>query len=39
VLRNYLGVQTSDPRFDLKVPASEMFDFLNPGTVTGYPNT
>jgi len=39
VLRNYLGIQTSDPRFDLKVPASEMFDFLNPSTGTGYPNT
>ena len=39
VLRNYLGIQTTDPRFDLKVPASEMFGFLNPNTGTGYPNT
>jgi hypothetical protein len=39
VLRNYLGIQTSDPRFDLKVPASETFDFLNPSAGTGYPNT
>ena len=37
VLRNYLGIQTTDPRFDLKVPANEMFDFLNPATGTGYP--
>jgi hypothetical protein len=35
-LRNYLGIQTTDPRFDLKVPASEMFDFLNPNAKTGY---
>jgi len=39
VLRNYLGIQTSDPRFDLKVPSTEMFDFLNPAISTGYPNT
>jgi uncharacterized protein (DUF1501 family) len=39
VLRNYLGIQTSDPRFDLMVPATEMFDFLNPNAGTGYPNT
>ena len=37
VLRNYLGIQTTDPRFDLKVPANEIFDFLNPATGTGYP--
>jgi uncharacterized protein (DUF1501 family) len=37
VLRNYLGIQTTDPRFDLKVPASEMFSFLNPNAKTGYP--
>ena len=37
VLRNYLGIQTSDPRFDLKVPSTEVFDFLNPSTSTGYP--
>jgi hypothetical protein len=39
VLRNYLGIQTTDPRFDLKVPSNEMFDFLNPSTSTGYPST
>jgi uncharacterized protein (DUF1501 family) len=39
VLRNYLGIPTSDPRFDLKVPANEMFNFLDPATGTGYPNT
>ena len=38
VLRTYLGIQTTDPRFDLKVPSTEIFDFLNPSTGTGYPN-
>jgi len=37
VLRGYLGIQTTDPRFDLKVPSTEMFAFLNPATSTGYP--
>jgi hypothetical protein len=37
-VRQYLGFQTSDPRFDLKVPADEKFDFFNPATSTGYPN-
>jgi len=36
-LRSYLGINTTDPRFDLKVPASEMFAFFTPGTNTGYP--
>jgi hypothetical protein len=30
VLRNYLGIQTFGPRFDLKVSVGEMVDFLNP---------
>jgi uncharacterized protein (DUF1501 family) len=37
-LRKYLGIQTTDPRFNLKVPATENFDFFNPGLNTGYPN-
>jgi hypothetical protein len=37
-LRKYLGIQTTDPRFALKVPATENFDFFNPGLNTGYPN-
>lgn len=36
-LRNYLGINTTDPRFNLKVPAAEMFDFFNPAANTGYP--
>ena len=36
-LRNYLGFNTTDPRFDLKVPAYEKFDFFNPALNTGYP--
>lgn len=35
-LRNYLAINTTDPRFDLKVPATEMFDFFNPAVQTGY---
>ncbi len=35
-LRLYLGVETTDPRFDLKVPATEKFDFFNPAVNTGY---
>jgi uncharacterized protein (DUF1501 family) len=38
-LRRYLNIETTDPRFNLKVPAAEMFDFFNPGVSTGYPNT
>ena len=37
-LRNYLGINTTDPRFNLGVPASEMFDFFNPAIQTGYPS-
>ena len=37
-LRQYLGITTTDPRFNLKVPAGEMFDFFNPAANTGYPN-
>jgi uncharacterized protein (DUF1501 family) len=37
-LRRYLGIETMDPRFNLKVPANEMFDFFNAGVSTGYPN-
>jgi uncharacterized protein (DUF1501 family) len=37
-VQQYLGFQTRDPRFDLKVPADEKFDFFNPATGTGYPN-
>jgi hypothetical protein len=36
-LRKYLNIETTDPRFNLKVPANEMFDFFNPGVSTGYP--
>jgi uncharacterized protein (DUF1501 family) len=36
-LRRYLGVETTDPRFNLKVPAAETFDFFNPALNTGYP--
>lgn len=37
-LRRYLGINTTDPRFDLKVPNTENFDFFNPAAKTGYPN-
>lgn len=37
-LRSYLGINTTDPRFNLKVPASEMFAFFDPNARTGYPN-
>lgn len=37
-LRKYLGIQTSDPKFQLRVPATENFDFFNPAANTGYPN-
>jgi hypothetical protein len=38
-MRKYLGIETTDPRFNLKVPADEAFDFFNPAASTGYPNT
>jgi uncharacterized protein (DUF1501 family) len=36
-LRKYLGIETTDPRFNLKVPTAELFDFFNPALSTGYP--
>ncbi len=36
-LRTYLGAETTNTRFDLKVPANERFDFFNPALSTGYP--
>jgi uncharacterized protein (DUF1501 family) len=37
-LRRYLGITTVDPKFDLKVPATENFDFFNPAANGGtYP--
>ncbi len=36
-MRKYLGITTSNPNFDLKVPASEMFDFFSPAVETPYP--
>ena len=37
-MRKYLGIQTSDPKFQLNVPATENFDIFNPNAKTGYPN-
>lgn len=37
-LRRYLGIETADPRFNLKVPPAERIDFFNPVINTGYPN-
>lgn len=37
-IRKYLGINTTDSRFDLKVPPDEAFDFFNPGAHTGYPH-
>jgi hypothetical protein len=37
-VRKYLGFTTADPKFSLKVPATENFDFFNPAASTGYPN-
>jgi hypothetical protein len=37
-VRQYLGITTTDPRFDLKVPDTEKFDFFNPAANSGYPN-
>ena len=34
-MRKYLGITTTDPRFDLKV-GTESFDFFNPAVNTGY---
>jgi uncharacterized protein (DUF1501 family) len=37
-LRNYLNIQTQDPRFNLKVPPNEQFAFFSTTANTGYPN-
>ena len=37
-VRKYLGFTTTDPKFNLKVPTTENFDFFNPSASTGYPN-
>lgn len=37
-VRKYLGFTTTDTKFNLKVPATENFDFFNPAISTGYPN-
>jgi hypothetical protein len=37
-VRKYLGIETADPKFALKVPATENFDIFNPKMTTGYPN-
>ena len=36
-LRKYLNIETTDTRFNLKVPANEVFDFFNASVNTGYP--
>lgn len=36
-MRKYLGITTTDPRFDLRT-GTESFDFFNPTARTGYPN-
>jgi hypothetical protein len=37
-LRKYLGIETADPKFNLKTAADENFDFFNPAASTGYPS-
>jgi hypothetical protein len=37
-LRKYLGIQTADPKYQLRVPTTENFDFFNSNAKTGYPN-
>lgn len=37
-MRKYLGIETADPRFNLKVLPDEGFDFFNPAASTGYPS-
>jgi uncharacterized protein (DUF1501 family) len=37
-MREYLGIQTNDPKYDLKVPANERFNIFGPGAETNYPN-
>jgi uncharacterized protein (DUF1501 family) len=36
-LRKYLGIETMDPRFNLKVPSAETFDLFSTTLNTGYP--
>ncbi len=37
-LREHLGIQTTDPRFNLGVPANERIALFNPSMRTNYPN-
>jgi len=37
-VRDYLGFNTTDSRFQLRIPADEKFDLFNPANNTGYPN-
>jgi hypothetical protein len=36
-MRKYLGIETTDPRFNLKVPSAVAFDLFNSALSTGYP--
>jgi uncharacterized protein (DUF1501 family) len=36
-IRKYLGIQVTNPQFDLRVPANEEFNIFGPGINTGYP--
>jgi hypothetical protein len=36
-MRRYLDIETSDPRFNLNVPAAERIDLFSPAMVTNYP--
>lgn len=36
-MRRYLDIETTDPRFNLNVPAAERIDLFNPAMVTNYP--
>jgi hypothetical protein len=38
-MRRYLNIQTTDPRFDLKVPVAERIDLFNPSVSTNYPTS
>lgn len=37
-LRKYLGINVTDPRFDLKVPTNQQIDIFNPAVSTGMIN-
>ena len=37
-VQKYLGFTITDPKFAMKIPATENFDFFNPSAKTGYPN-